>query len=43
MEPDEGTIRRADVLRIVSFAQDRTEHLDLESACAARSVRKAIR
>jgi ABC transport system ATP-binding/permease protein len=30
LEPDEGTIRRADALRIVSFAQDRTEHLDLE-------------
>jgi ATP-binding cassette subfamily F protein uup len=28
MEPDEGTIRRADLLQIVSFAQDRGEHLD---------------
>ena len=28
--PDEGTIRRADRLQIVSFAQDRGEHLDLE-------------
>jgi ABC transport system ATP-binding/permease protein len=30
MEPDEGTVRRADQLQIVSFAQDRAEHLDLE-------------
>jgi ATP-binding cassette subfamily F protein uup len=30
VEPDEGTIRRADALRVVSFAQDRTERLDLE-------------
>jgi ABC transport system ATP-binding/permease protein len=30
MEPDEGTIRRADRLQIVSFAQDRGEHLDPE-------------
>ncbi len=30
LEPDEGTIRRADRLRIVSFAQDRGAHLDLE-------------
>ena len=30
LEPDEGTIRRADLLRVVSFAQDRTERLDLE-------------
>jgi ATP-binding cassette subfamily F protein uup len=30
LAPDEGTIRRADQLRMVSFAQDRTEHLDLE-------------
>ncbi len=29
MEPDEGTIRRADQLRVVSFAQDRGAHLDL--------------
>ncbi len=28
MEPDQGTIRRADRLQIVSFAQDRGEHLD---------------
>jgi len=32
LEPDEGTIRRADGLRIVSFAQDRTEHLDLNES-----------
>jgi ATP-binding cassette subfamily F protein uup len=30
LEPDEGTVRRADNLRIVTFAQDRTEHLDLD-------------
>src|SRR5579872_3559481 len=30
MNPDEGTIQRADQLRIVSFAQDRGAHLDLE-------------
>jgi len=30
LEPDEGAVRRADQLRIVSFAQDRGEHLDLE-------------
>jgi ATP-binding cassette subfamily F protein uup len=30
MPPDEGTIRRADQLRIVSFAQDRGAHLDPE-------------
>jgi ATP-binding cassette subfamily F protein uup len=30
LEPDEGEVRRADQLRIVSFAQDRTEHLDLD-------------
>jgi ATP-binding cassette subfamily F protein uup len=29
MEPDEGTIQRAEVLRFVTFAQDRTAHLDL--------------
>jgi ATP-binding cassette subfamily F protein uup len=28
LEPDEGAIRRADQLRIVSFAQDRGAHLD---------------
>jgi len=32
MEPDEGTIQRADRLQIVSFAQDRGEHLDLEAS-----------
>jgi len=30
LEPDEGSIRRAEVLKIVSFAQDRTERLDLD-------------
>jgi ATP-binding cassette subfamily F protein uup len=30
LDPDEGTIRRADLLKVVSFAQDRTERLDLE-------------
>ncbi len=30
MGPDEGTIQRADRLQIVSFAQDRGAHLDLE-------------
>jgi len=30
LEPDEGTIRRADRLQIVSFAQERAEHLDLD-------------
>jgi len=30
VEPGDGTIRRADQLQIVNFAQDRTEHLDLE-------------
>jgi ATP-binding cassette subfamily F protein uup len=30
IEPDEGTIQRADRLQIVSFAQDRGAHLDLE-------------
>ena len=29
LAPDEGTVRRADALRIVSFAQDRGAHLDL--------------
>ncbi len=28
LAPDEGSIRRADLLQIVSFAQDRGEHLD---------------
>jgi len=32
IEPDEGTIRRADRLQIVSFAQDRGAHLDLETS-----------
>jgi ATP-binding cassette subfamily F protein uup len=32
LQPDAGTVRRADALRIVSFAQDRTEHLDLEKS-----------
>jgi ABC transport system ATP-binding/permease protein len=31
LEPDEGTIQRADRLQIVSFAQDRGAHLDLET------------
>jgi ATP-binding cassette subfamily F protein uup len=30
LEPDEGTIRRADLLEIVSFAQDRGAHLNLD-------------
>ena len=30
VEPDEGSIRRADRLQTVSFAQDRGAHLDLE-------------
>jgi ATP-binding cassette subfamily F protein uup len=30
--PDEGSIRRADALRVVSFAQDRTAHLNLETS-----------
>ena len=30
LPPDEGTIRRADSLQIVSFAQDRGAHLNLE-------------
>jgi ATP-binding cassette subfamily F protein uup len=37
MEPDEGTIQRADRLQIVSFAQDRGAHLDLET-----SLRRAL-
>ncbi len=32
MEPDQGTVRRADRLQIVSFAQDRGEHLNLETS-----------
>ena len=28
IEPDEGTIRRADALRVVHFSQDRTAHFD---------------
>jgi ATP-binding cassette subfamily F protein uup len=32
LEPDEGTIGRADALRIVSLAQDRAAHLDLEQS-----------
>jgi len=30
IEPDEGSIRRADALQIVTFAQDRGEQLDLD-------------
>jgi ATP-binding cassette subfamily F protein uup len=37
LEPDEGTIRRADALRTVSFAQDRTAYLNLET-----SLRRAL-
>ncbi len=37
LAPDEGTIRRADALRTVSFAQDRTAYLDLE-----RSLRRSL-
>jgi ATP-binding cassette subfamily F protein uup len=37
VEPDEGTIQRADRLQIVSFAQDRGAHLDLET-----SLRRAL-
>jgi ATP-binding cassette subfamily F protein uup len=37
IDPDEGGVRRAAGLRIVSFAQDRTEHLDL-----AVSLRRAL-
>jgi ATP-binding cassette subfamily F protein uup len=37
LEPDEGTIQRADRLQIVSFAQDRGAHLDLET-----SLRRAL-
>src|SRR3984957_3339200 len=32
LQPDEGTIRRADLLRIVSFAQDRGAHLDPDAS-----------
>jgi ATP-binding cassette subfamily F protein uup len=32
MEPDDGTIQRADRLQIVSFAQDRGEHLDADTS-----------
>src|SRR5579864_8757111 len=32
MEPDEGAIQRAERLQIVSFAQDRGAHLDLEAS-----------
>ncbi len=31
-EPDEGTVRRADRIQIVSFAQDRGAHLDPETS-----------
>ena len=41
IQPDEGTIRRADQLRIVSFAQDRGAHLDPDPACAEPCARKA--
>jgi ATP-binding cassette subfamily F protein uup len=37
LEPDEGSIRRADALQIVSFAQDRGAHLNLET-----SLRRAL-
>jgi len=37
LQSDEGTIRRADMLRIVSFAQDRAAHLDL-----ATSLRRTL-
>jgi ABC transport system ATP-binding/permease protein len=37
LAPDQGSVRRADLLRIVTFAQDRTEHLDLTS-----SLRRAL-
>jgi ATP-binding cassette subfamily F protein uup len=32
LQPDEGTIRRADLVRIVSFAQDRGAHLDPDAS-----------
>ncbi|MCE5310252.1 MAG: ABC-F family ATP-binding cassette domain-containing protein [Acidobacteriales bacterium] len=37
LAPDEGTIRRAENLSIVTFAQDRNEHLDL-----TQSLRRAL-
>jgi ATP-binding cassette subfamily F protein uup len=37
MDPDQGAIRRADNLRIVSFAQDRNQHLD-----PTQSLRRAL-
>jgi ATP-binding cassette subfamily F protein uup len=37
MQPDEGTIRCADQLRVVSFAQDRGAHLDPD-----RSLRRTL-
>lgn len=37
MAPDEGSIRHADLLRVVSFAQDRGAHLD-----PALSLRRAL-
>ncbi len=37
LDPDEGTIRRAENLSIVTFAQDRNEHLD-----PAQSLRRAL-
>jgi ATP-binding cassette subfamily F protein uup len=37
LEPDDGTIRRAESLRFVTFAQDRTAHLDL-----ATTLRRAL-
>jgi ATP-binding cassette subfamily F protein uup len=37
LEPDEGSVRRAEGLRIATFAQDRTAHLD-----AAQSLRRAL-
>ena len=37
LEPDSGEVRRADALRVVSFAQDRTEHLDL-----TQSLRRSL-
>jgi ATP-binding cassette subfamily F protein uup len=37
LEPDEGTIRRADALQMITFAQDRGAHLNLET-----SLRRAL-
>ncbi len=37
LEPDEGTVQRAEYLRFVTFAQDRTAHLDLGT-----SLRRAM-